>query len=443
MGLFSRKKNNKIKEFNTKYGDVFDLIINNRDQNNKKVYNPYTSKSTQVEQIHKMYEGIVENGTEICKRIINTMAAQHMPHGVESMAIKVDNNDDLNRQISVTKDYIDQFIDKNNLRKNSSLALAKEKQKDGQVLIHLIWDSRDNIPIIDFISWYKTHYTIELATPESSVITGPFVCKYTKGDKSITYNDDDFVVSFDNRSFDDLSGYPTIGGILHIIENLSIDLANWRQFNKLFVCPIVNLKVPTQEDVTKSIVEINSKPHKDGQIMVTVGDFTYTFPEVTSIDCLYRSIETGIKIISCQTGIPPHVLGWIDLASNKSTTENIGETTEIEAYADISTEDTFYESLFNKIIRMRNKYLKETLLLENVVKPVLTNESDRKYEYVKSVVIPLVQSGNMSKRTMYEELGRLALEQEEMPSVEIPSIDNQASDDKFIHGTLPENNTSA
>jgi len=119
------------------------------------------------------------------------------------------------------------------------------------------------------------------------------------------------------------------------------------------------------------------------------------------VDSLYKEIETNTKIISGLTGVPAHFLGFPDLLSNRSTSDNLFEALTVSVAKERKVWIGFYQELFQAAMRLHNKSFSGALRPELVTAKIAEADKAR-LEMLATVWLPLYQGGALSLRSLLE-----------------------------------------
>jgi len=377
--------------------------------------NFYTSKSSQVTEIHRKYKGIAAYGNQILQRLINLRVAFSVPNRLFLIKNPITNVADA--QIKNAKQFLNDFMMLNGLDSSLPRDLCKESELEGQIAVRLIWDSKLKLPKLKYLPASTVSYKIEpeeqftinsklllklTDTEQKAIKKGSIVSKMTAYEALVLKHEDFSFTAF-NDKLNSYDGWPTCGGILKTIENLDKDLLDWRKLNHLFAHPTPHFKCETEEEAQAINEMIKTVGWKVGTAIATNSDFQLKGPTGAEGVLLMNSIQTGAKIISGHTGIGIHFLGFANVMSNRATADSMGEPTEVVLHAEITGWQGFYTDLFVKAIEMRNKYL-NLKLNSHAVLPQLTPLTDRQWRVVKDVFLPARDKGFISQETFLDKL---------------------------------------
>jgi hypothetical protein len=133
-------------------------------------------------------------------------------------------------------------------------------------------------------------------------------------------------------------------------------------------------------------------------MLITPGELTMVVPE-NFYETIRKSIEVNLQIVSGAVGLAVSWLGFPDLMSNRAVADSIGEPLEIVAANDITSWKSFYEQLFNNVIKIRNANIKsDTKPLQiGIVKPLLKPMSDRVWQQLIRFYLPSCEDGIITR----------------------------------------------
>lgn len=420
--MFNRKKKNtdvsnetleikqaEIQELREKYEvlqNTFAELYEEYEHGNRNLLggrNKYRSLEKQVTEIIKKFNSEAEYGCELTQRIIGLLSALTLPNGVQAVvdpAVIISNPTAGKAELA----YITSWLDKNNLDQSGSLDLAQEAQMQGRVVLTLSWEKTKGVVRAKYRSWIDDKYEIKYANEDGFP---PYKLKGSEklenSTKDYNFDDDSFVFLLLNGRYGKLEGRPRLASILNVLENLSADLADWREGNKFFAHKTPYFKCENAAEVTATTNEIKKTRWRVGTSMAGTADLNLVGGD--SSGSLEQSIQTSISIISAATGISPHFLGFPQLLSNRSTADAMGEPLEIVIKSEVKRWYSFFEELFVKIIRMRNNNMTNGVKLqEDIIKPKIVGLSDRQYDAIKTIWLPALAANGISLRTFIAQL---------------------------------------
>jgi len=383
---------------------TIDILYTSRTSGKK-----YRTRKAQVEETRRKYRGGAEFGNQILQRLVNLRVAFSMPNRL--FLIKNQLHKETSEQVlNDTKEFLTAFMELNGLDSSLPRDLAKEAEMQGSVALRLVWDPNAKLPRLKYYPWDGTGYEVKPVT--EFLINGKNTLSYTGADGSkVKLNDRDFVFIAFNDELNCFEGYPTCGGILETIENLDKDLLDWRLLNHLFAHPTPHFKCESSDEADKINAELVAKGWKTGTAIATNSEFKLAGTTGVEANLLMLSITTNAKIISGHSGIAIHYLGFANVMNAKATADGMGEPTEIVLQSEINSWNTFYASLFAKAIQLRNSKLNGELPT-NLVLPKIVPLTDRQWDIIKNIWMPLAAAGNVSSKTLLEKIPGLDVDAE-------------------------------
>jgi len=363
-------------------------------------YNPYNTHALQVAEIMVEYSGEQDIGSDLVKRIINIGAALKVPNGLALAPGKT----------SPERAYIEKFMQVNQLNEGVCTELAKEGEKQGQVLCQLVWDDADKMVKLNYMPWLDYQYTVRPIGFNN--MTPPYEVKWdtvedTEVKAGTLANEQIAFVAFNMRYKTDdqlrltIEGSPTLGNVLQRIDDIGYDLIDWRQTNKLYAHPTPSLQTQDAEEAEAIQSQITTTGWTTGSMMISSGELKMVVPDNFHVT-LKESIQTNLQMVSGATGLSIAWLGFPDLMANRAVSDSLGEPLEIVAANDITMWKSFYEQMFDNVIRIRNTNLPGGTKLETgIVKPMLKPMSDRIWQQLIRLYLPAVESGVMSRETFW------------------------------------------
>jgi len=369
----------------------------------------YLTKVEQVSETVKKFKSQAKFGNQILQRIINLRVAFSMPNRLFLMP-----NSDLEKDTSVedlkdAKAYLSAFMTLNGLNANMPRDMAKEAELRGQVALGLFWDDKEKNCRLSYYPCDSVAYKVKEVKQYQLNGKKKLTCE---GTTKLDLSDDEFVFIAFNDQMQEYEGYPTVAGILETIENTDKDLIDWRRLNHLFAHPTPHFKCETQEDAEAVNTLITKVGWKVGTALATNSELKLVGTTGVEANLLMLSITTNAKIISGHTGIAIHFLGFANVMSNRSVADDLGEPTEVVLHSEITSWNSFYTELFQKAIRMRNAELHGQMSEDSII-PKIIPLTDKQYELIKEVYMPLVEAKQVSSRTLLEQIPGLDVEQEE------------------------------
>lgn len=359
--------------------------------------NAYQTHRLQVDEIVNAYAGSTDIGGDLVKRIINVAAALKIPNGLE-----IEGGDDN----SPERKYIQDFINVNQLNEGVCTELSKNAEKEGQCLTELIWDPNDNQVKIKWMSWKLYDYNIWPSGLNN--MTAPFTVQWDEITVDSTIDDKEQVnipagtlsndqiafVAF-NKIFNSdgtIEGSPSLGNVISRLDDIGNDLLYWRKSNKLYAHPTPAVQLEDGDEAESLYGKIGSTGWTLGQMLISSGKLTMVVPE-NFYETIKEAILLNLQLVSGATGLAVSWLGFPDLMSNRAVADSLGEPLEIVAANDITSWKSFYEQMFDNVIKIRNLNLADgsKALETGIIKPRLKPMSDRIWQQLTRFWMPAAE----------------------------------------------------
>jgi len=403
-----------VKMLATSVDSVTQLLANERPSSST-----YATRASQVGEMIKKYHGLSTKGNVILQRCVNLRVAFSIPNRLFLIKNPLANVSD--SVVKKAKEFLNEFLQVNNLDSYLPRDLAKEGEIQGSVACSLKWNETLKMPEIIYYPWNSTGYKIkEEKESEKYTINKrlklSFTDTATSGTGEVKIDSDNLIYIAFNDDLGVMDGYPTCGPILQIIDKMDSDITDWRALNHLFAHPTPHFKCETREEAIEIQNQIVNTGWKVGTAIATRGDLKLVGPSGVEAQMLMNSIQTLAKIISGHTGIGIHFLGFANVMSNRATADSMGEPTEVVLHSEISSWIKFYTDMFVKAIEMRNKKLHQGID-PTAVKPWLVPLTDRQWKVVENVYLPALEGGNLSRETFLANIPGIDAD-EEMEKIE-------------------------
>jgi hypothetical protein len=383
--------------------------------------NQYQTHETQTNAIIEKYTCQSDIGNELIKRLVNVSAALQIPDGIELAVVGE------GEEITTSKElhYIQKCSEANALDAAMTTFYARELQKQGQLLIKLVWDNQDNLVKMVYYPWNLYHYKVysiginNLLPPYRAIYQDANGGEVLIGEGSeivfisanTTLSTDLFsstqeIINPETVSDIHIEGWPTIGSVLPRIDAIGKDLLGWRQSNKLYSYPTPHVKCGDRENAKQVAQRIRDSGWTVGQMLVTGGDFSMVVPQ-NYYETLSQAITFNLQLISGGTGIAISWLGFPNLMSNRSTSQSMGEPIEIANSSDITAWKTFFLQLFNGMIALRNENLGNNgsdILEPDMIVAKIRPISDRQWKILTEVFMPAAKANLLTAEAFLERI---------------------------------------
>ncbi len=342
--------------------------------------NPYTEPSAAIAEVAKKYEGTAVWGIMQVRNIIDVRAAFTIGQG-----IKLVDTEGTAGKKSREMEFIEEFIKQNDLDEEGPIDLAKEAEIEGRTLVRVFMPQGAKIPEYRFISYSDTKYKVETDPEDYKKYVKVKYRTSGENGKDVEIEAKDFVYKkFAGRISKVNDIMPKIAMVLVQCENLDKALSDWRKMNKLFASPTPYWECDDMEAAKKMQAAIKEINWKIGKALAGVGKFSMVGMTDSGKDSLEKEIITNAKMISGDTGIPIHFLGFPDLMSNRSTSTDLFEMIMASTAKERLVWAGFYEELFDKALALANANYRP-----GVVKVEILQVSDAKIQELTNVWLPL------------------------------------------------------
>ncbi len=318
--------------------------------------NRFSTKRPMVAAVAEKYRGTADRGNQVVQRIVNLRAAFVLTEGVGIEGAGAE------------ADFLAALLDHNDLNESLAVELVKETEIEGQALVRLVWNPAVKNVEIKFVSWLQTDYRV---VPDPGDFTRIQSISFDDGARLIKIDPAEAVFIKFNTRINSYEGYPAVGAVLRECEDVDAALSDWRRINGLFAKMTPYFRVPDERAATLINERIAKSGWRLGTAFASSAEFSLVGPSVAPAEMIEQEIATKMKIIAGATGVGIHHLGFADVMSNRSTAESLQQPVELASRGDQTRWRRFYEELFAKAIRLRNRHLNGALD-ETAVKPKLT-----------------------------------------------------------------------
>lgn len=324
--------------------------------------NPYDTYDEATIELDKKYNGIADWGCYQARSIIDVRAAFTIGNGIQVVAVDPMSGKRLDDPSKYKKemDFINQFIEYNNLDEEFSQDLAKEAEIEGRMLLRLKKDksisaeegARGKIGL-RFLSWCTNRYRVKASDDDYAEYEE---VKYNKGGQEYTLKKGDFIYKKFAGRIDKVNDIMSkTATILRLLEDLDKALNDLRHVNHLFGSPTPHFNC---DDATSALAlqkKLKELNWKIGRYLVTSGaTFSMVSPDASGVESLIKEVVSLAKIISGVTGIPVHFLGLPDLMSNRSVSTDMFEMIIASTNRERKTWIGTYEELFKAALAFAN-----------------------------------------------------------------------------------------
>lgn len=362
--------------------------------------NPYPSYSSKITAIRTKYDGSADWGCGLTRMLIDTRVAFIVGGGVKAR-VKPEYDATLYpREL----EYVKKFIQYNNINTTMFESWARNGEIEGRGLV-LLYRRDDEMVRAVMVPYREKSYSVEWNEVENDPYT------YT----AVVFPE--YKILPDRFVFVRLGGAdrspnetpPKIGLVLREVEDVDKAMWDWRKINHLYASPTPCFTADSLSMANKIWEWIKNTNWRIGKAFVTTGKFDLVGHKGDGYQSLREETEAHVKMISGVTGVPPHILGFPDLLSNRSTAETLMESV-ITATADEKAAWVGgFTELFNKVLQLGNMWFNKGFSTD-VVEAYIPSTSAAKIEELKTVWLPLRQAGMIDLNTFLSHVPDIDLE---------------------------------
>jgi len=370
--------------------------------------NQYKTYSSAVKELARKYEGTADWGVLQTGNILDVRAAFIIGQG-----LKITPKDKAAYAADKELEFVQNFIDYNDLDREMAQEFAKEAEIEGRFLGQLFWDEAEKMVSVRFRSWSQSNYTVETDKNDYSWFKK---VTWNSGGQDVGLDEPEFVYArFGGRVHQPNLPYPKVAKCLGQIENLDKALRDWYEITRLYAGPIPHVECETVEQAKymKDNLEAVAKNWKLKRLLVHTGKLSFAQPDASGVQYLENLILSLAKMISGTTGVPVGLMGLGDLttklgSSSEITADQLTATTSKERQIWIGT----YEQMISKAIDMWNENSKKTPLQADALDvniPLITSET---WKRIGELWLPLYLGGAISLKTLLAQIPDVDAEQE-------------------------------
>jgi hypothetical protein len=313
----------------------------------------YSSYSTQVTALGKLYDNTAEWGCMITKNIIDVRTAFSVGEGID-----VKKRKGFKGSADAEMEWVEEFMRFNNLDEEMPMEFAKEAEIEGKVLIRFLVDEQNRNVRVVHVPWRKFNYKVY--TPDYDFFNYTRAEYTGSGEAGIKFDlkPEWFVYKRFGGSADKVNETPPkTAFILREIEDLDKAIWDWRKINRLFSMPTPVIKAPDKQTAKEINDWVNGSNWRIGKLLILGGqgvELELVGWKGDGYTTLKEETQTLIKTISGTTGIPVHFLGYPELLSNRDTAENLGNLISLSTRKERRTWVGVYEEVFQKAMVIYN-----------------------------------------------------------------------------------------
>lgn len=344
--------------------------------------NPYNTSDTAIDELSKKYEGTATWGNQQARNIIDVRAAFIVGSGIKAVSKKKDGKS--TREL----EFIQEFIQRNDLDEEMPQELAKEGEIEGRFLGRLFFNEDDEQIDLRHLS-YST-YKYKVIADKNDYKKYISVNYKDKDNKDINITDsNEFIykrLCGRVNKVNDMT--PKVAMVLRQMEDLDKALWDYRHINNLFSSPTPYFKCATKEEAESLYNRLKEANWKIGKFFCGTAEFSMVSADTQGLEGLKEEIIALAKIISGATGIPVHFLGLPDLMSNRAVSTDLFEFIMASTVKERKLWKGIYEEIFRKVLMMANDKLQKDFDVDSI-EVELPYVTDAKIKEIVETWLPL------------------------------------------------------
>jgi len=390
---------------------VKDNILSVLDATTGYTSNAYPSYEFAVAEINRKYKGTADWGVLQTGSIIDLRAAFIIGDGI------IISEKEPGEETSKELEWVENFLEYNDLDREVAQEFAKEAEIEGKIALKLAIEEdkeEDDEEIeeekkkwkvsVRFISWTDKKYKVK-TNPQDYLDYQKLTWQKTGKHNAETLDAKEFVYKkFGGRIMNPNEAAPKIMKCLTQIEGLDKALRDWREINHIFAGPVLYAKCKDKQEVDLMLTAFDDKNFKLKKILAGTAEMSFIKLDVGGVDSLEKEIADLAKVISGNTGVPVHWLGFVDLMSNRATAEDLINMINGATTKERQTWIGAYEEVIKKAMDMWNnaaeKGMSKGVQLDpdkiKVDIPIITKVQ---YDRLEKIFLPAVIAGKISDET--------------------------------------------
>lgn len=397
FGIFTPKKT-VLKELKTLQQSLYKMqvtLAGIEEASSTNTGNPYKEYKAAIEELGRKYEGIADWGNYQTRSVVDVRSAFTIGNGIQVVEVDPVTRKTIRERSGKYKkelDFIEEFIQHNDLDEEGPQEYAKEAELEGRVLFKLIPNKDKKQIDLRFLSFQTNQYQV-VSNADDYKIYDRVEYKHPVTHQDITLKLGEFVYKrFAGRADKVNDVMPKVATILRQLEDLDKALKDFRKINNLFASPTPHFNCEDETsavDLYNKIKEIN---WKIGKVLVTAkAQFSLISADAAGAEALVKEITNLVKVISGTTGIPVHFLGLPDLMSNRSTSTDLFELIVASTNKERKTWVGTYEEVFMRAMEMSNTEFGTTFKTD-VVSCDIPQITAAKLQELTDIWLPLFNS---------------------------------------------------
>ena len=370
-----------------------------------------------TDRLGKMYAGTAEWGTPIARNVIDMRAAFTLAGGVRPVLRETAKTGAAGAEREL--EFVEAFLDFNGLRDDLPQDWGKEAEIEGKFLATLAADLAAGQVKARYFSYTSRTYTV-IADPEDYAVF--LRVEYTDfaGNLREILPQHFVYRPFGGRTHNVNETPSKASSVVWNFEALHKSLYDWRKANRLFASPTPYFKCANPAEVNALLDALNGMQWKIGQFLAGTAEYNLVGMPTTGIESLAKEITLNAQLISGNTGVPVHFLGFPELMSNRSTADTLFDMVAASTHRERRIWASFYTELFDRAIGLANAELKAGLR-PGLVEAEIPEVSSKTMLELKENWLPLFEAGALSLETLLSKIPDL-----DDPAAELKRIQQAA-----------------
>ena len=372
--------------------------------------NRYKDYSSAVKEVAAKYVGSADWGVVQVGNIVDLRAAYIIGQGLKVSRIKAGGDEG-----KAEYDFVQRFIDKNELDHELAQDLAREAEIEGKTLIKLfptVAEDGETDIAIRWVSWSTNNYKVEV-DPSDYLQLAKVHWRPAAGDEVVLLPAGCVYKRFAGRLDIPNETMPRVAKCLTQIENLDKALRDWREINRLYAAPTPEVECETAEQAKGINAGMEGVNWKIGKFFAHTGKFSYAQPSSEGQKAIESEIITLMKLISGTTGVPLNALGCPELTTKYGAdSQGMLDMISMSTSKEREVWRAAYSEIIAKAMRMWNIVTGKTPLRPELVKvdiPVVTAEQ---WARIASTWLPMKNSDTITLKTFLNQVPGLDVEAE-------------------------------
>lgn len=403
--------------------------------------NDYSTYPIAVAAIAEKYKGTADWGVLQVGNIIDLRAAFIIGEGIKVVKRKGAEGGDEELK------WANEFLEYNNLDEEVPQDYAIEAEIEGKIALKLAIEEtkvkdekgkeKDDFQVsARYISWTDKQYKVK-AAPQDYLDYQKLTWQPKDKPEPETLNAPNFVYKkFGGRISDPDDAAPKIMKCLTQIDDLSKALRDWREIDRIFAGPILNVKCENEKDVKNTNAALDNKNWKIDKIFVSTTEMGYVQLDIGGVESINKEIITLAKMISGTTGVPVHFLGFTDILKQVATAKNLMESVKASTSKERITWKGAYEEVLTKAMIMYNEKAKQGMSDSKRLDPTkigieIPFITEEQWKHLIEFYLPAAIAGKITDEALHEQIVGFdveaeALRREEKDASELESLRKEA-----------------